>query len=53
MTEMNKLISEKLKKYPADIQKLIKEAYQLADRLGNPKHVAEELKGLIRTIIKD
>lgn len=52
MTEMNKLINEKLKKYPLKTQKLIKEAFSLADKHGNPKHVAEELKGFLRTLLK-
>lgn len=52
MSEMNKLINEKLKKYPADVQKLIKEAFSLADKHRDPRHVAEELKGILRSLRK-
>lgn len=51
MSEINFLISEKLEKYPPEVQKLIKKALELAE-YNQATFVSESLEGYIRELIR-
>ena len=51
MSKTHRLIVDKLKKYPTDVQALANRALELAESMPESS-VTEQLKGVIRQIIK-
>ncbi|MBL7197067.1 MAG: hypothetical protein ISS47_03095 [Candidatus Omnitrophica bacterium] len=51
MSEVNILVEKKIKKYPEDVQKVIRKAIELA-RYNQPTSISEQLEGFLREIIK-
>ncbi len=52
MAETHQLITDKLKKYPPDVQALATRALELAESMPESS-VAEQLKGVVRQITKE
>jgi hypothetical protein len=52
MAEKHELIRKKLRQYPEDVQTLATRALELAETMPESS-VAEELKGVVRRVIKD
>jgi hypothetical protein len=52
MDKTHKLLKDKLKKYPSDVQELASRALDFAESLPEIS-VAEQLKGVVRQIIKE
>lgn len=52
MSEINKLIQDKIDKYPEDIQKILIKALELAES-NQPTAISEHLEGYLRDIVSE
>jgi hypothetical protein len=53
MQLVNEAIRRKLEKYPSPVQKLALQAIMLAEKHGSDASVAEQLKQVVRQLVRD